>query len=78
MRLTIAAGLIMGTALGVQSLHDARLKAAASQAPSAVRVHVSAPWYVAMNPRNAQARTLLWLGGPSYPLKFTATTSIRT
>jgi len=49
MRLTIAAGLIMGIALGVQSVHDAHLRAAVSAAPGAVRVHVSAPWYVATN-----------------------------
>ena len=49
MRLTIAAGLIMGIALGVQSAHDAHLKAALSQAAGAVRVHVSTPWYVASN-----------------------------
>jgi len=49
MRLTIAAGLIMGLALGVQSVHDAHLKAALSQAAGAVRVHESAPSYVATN-----------------------------
>jgi hypothetical protein len=47
MRLTIAAGVIMGIALGVQSAHDAHLRAGLSQAAGAVRVHVSAPWYVA-------------------------------
>ena len=49
MRLTIAAGLIMGIALGVQSAHDAHLRAVMGQAAGAVRVHVSAPWYVASN-----------------------------
>jgi hypothetical protein len=49
MRLIIAAGLIMGMALGVQSAHDAHVKATVSQAASTVRIHVSAPWYIAMN-----------------------------
>lgn len=56
MRLTIAAGLIMGMALGVQSAHNTHVRATVSQAAGAVRIHVSAPWYIAMNAGAARIR----------------------
>jgi len=49
MRLTIAAGLIMGLALAIQSALGAHARAKVGHAASAGRVHVSAPWYIAMN-----------------------------
>jgi hypothetical protein len=49
MRLTIIAGLMVGVSLAIQSAHAVHLKASASQAAAAVSVHVSAPWYIAMN-----------------------------
>lgn len=76
MRLAIVAGLIVGMALGVESVHDAHLKATVSQAASAVRVHVSAPWYVAMNPGNGTGTRATLAGLPSYPLKLTSAVSI--
>ena len=49
MRLTIVAGLIMGVALGIQSVLGAHARAKVVHAASARRVHESAPWYVAEN-----------------------------
>jgi hypothetical protein len=49
MRLTIAAGLIMGVALATQSALGAHASAKVGHAASAGRVHESAPWYIAMN-----------------------------
>ena len=39
----------MGVSLAIQSAHGAHAKAAMDPAASAARVHVSAPWYIAMN-----------------------------
>lgn len=58
MRLTILAGLIVGVLLGNQSMHDAHVGHVASTA----RVHVSAPWYIAMNAGHS-ARTRGTLAG---------------
>ncbi|MGD1029444.1 hypothetical protein [Candidatus Binatus soli] len=50
MRLTIAAGLIMGVSLAVQSALGAHARAKVGHAASAgSRVHEIAPWYIAMN-----------------------------
>jgi hypothetical protein len=49
MRLTIAAGLIMGVALATQSALGAHTRAKVGHAAGAGRVHESAPWYIAMN-----------------------------
>ena len=51
MRLTILAGLILGTSLAVQSMLGAHARAKLGPAASAVRVHIHevAPWYVARN-----------------------------
>jgi hypothetical protein len=49
MRVTILAGLIMGVALAVQSVLSAHARAKVVHAASAVRVHQSAPWYIATN-----------------------------
>ena len=49
MRLTIIAGLMVGVSLAFQSAHAVHLKATVRPAPSAASVHVSAPWYIAMN-----------------------------
>ena len=51
MRLTIAAGLIVGASLAVQSMLGAHARAKLGPAATAVRVHVHevAPWYIAMN-----------------------------
>jgi len=49
MRLTIVAGLIMGVALATQSLLGAHARAKVGHTAGAVRVHESAPWYIAMN-----------------------------
>jgi hypothetical protein len=48
MRLTIAAGLIMGVSLAIQSGIGAQAKAKVAAA-SARRVHAVAPWYIAEN-----------------------------
>ena len=49
MRLTIAAGSILGASLAVQSMLGAHARAKASPAANAVHVHVHevAPWYIA-------------------------------
>ncbi len=49
MRLTIIAGLILGTSLAVQSILAAHATAKLGQSPSGVGVHahVIAPWYIA-------------------------------
>jgi len=52
MRMTIAAGLIMGVALGIQAAHDAHFKTTVSRAASVVRVRAIAPWYIATNAEN--------------------------
>jgi len=49
MRLTIAAGLIMGVALATQSALGAHTRAKVGHAAGAGRVHESAPWYIAMH-----------------------------
>ena len=49
MRKIIVAGLIMGVALGIQSVNDSHLEAKANHAAAAARLHVSEPWYIAMN-----------------------------
>jgi hypothetical protein len=58
MRLTILAGLIVGVLLGNQSMHDAHVGHVASTA----RVHVRAPWYIAMSAGHS-ARTRGTLAG---------------
>ena len=57
MRLTIIAGLILGTSLAVQSMlaaHAAKL----GRAPTAVGAHVRvvAPWYIAASDRRCAQR----------------------
>ena len=49
MRLTILAGTIMGVALAIQSVLSAHASEKVVHAASAVHVHQSAPWYIAMN-----------------------------
>jgi len=56
MRMTIAAGLIMGVALGIQAAHDAHFKTTVSRAASVVRVRAIAPWYIATNSENGAGR----------------------
>jgi hypothetical protein len=58
MRLTIIAGLILGTSLAVQSMLGAHARAKVGQAASAVRVHgrVVAPWYLAVSSRRSDWR----------------------
>jgi hypothetical protein len=53
MRLTIIAGLILGTSLAVQSMLSAHATAKIGRAASAVGVHahVVAPWYIAASDR---------------------------
>jgi hypothetical protein len=53
MRLTIIAGLILGTSLAVQSILAAHARAKVGDAASAVGIHVRvvAPWYIAANDR---------------------------
>ena len=57
MRLTIIAGLILGTSLAVQSMLGAHA-AAKPAGPSGVgvHVHVVAPWYIAANDRRCAER----------------------
>ena len=59
MRLTIIAGLILGTSLAIQSMLGAHARAKVGHAASAVRVHgrVVAPWYVAMSDSNSRRRS---------------------
>lgn len=51
MRLTIIAGVILGTSLAVHSAVSAHARAKALHAATAVRAHVKeiAPWYLALN-----------------------------
>jgi hypothetical protein len=51
MRLTIVAGLILGTSLAVQSMLGAHARAKIGNTAKAVAVHakVVAPWYIAAN-----------------------------
>ena len=51
MRLTIVAGLILGTSLAVQSMLGAHARAKIGNTVKAVAVHakVVAPWYIAAN-----------------------------
>ncbi len=51
MRLTILAGLIVGTSLAIQSAVGAHTRTKAGHAAGAVRAHSReiAPWYVAAN-----------------------------
>ena len=60
MRLTIIAGLILGTSLAVQSILAAHATAKLSRPPNAVGAHVRvvAPWYIAANDRRCDER--LW------------------
>jgi hypothetical protein len=53
MRLTIIAGLILGTSLAVQSILAAHAAAKIGRAANGVGVHahVVAPWYIAANDR---------------------------
>jgi hypothetical protein len=53
MRLTIIAGLILGTSLAIQSILAAHATTKLGQPPRAVGVHahVVAPWYIAANDR---------------------------
>jgi hypothetical protein len=55
MRLTIIAGLILGTSLAVQSILAAHAAAKLSRAPARVGVHVRvvAPWYIAATDRRS-------------------------
>ena len=62
MRVTIVAGLIVGLSLGIQSGDGAHAKAGVDPAASAARVHVSAPWFIAMN-AGRSARTRCTLAG---------------
>ena len=66
MRISIMAGLILGTSLAIQSMIVAHSKVV--HAVSAVRVHVKvvAPWYVAANDGSAAAvrETRLKCGKP--------------
>ena len=61
-RVTIVAGLIVGLSLGIQSADGAHAKAGVDPAASGARVHVSAPWFIAMN-AGYSARTLGTLAG---------------
>ena len=58
----IVAGLIVGLSLGIQSADGAHAKAGVDPAASAARVHVSAPWFIAMNAGHS-ARTRGTLAG---------------
>ena len=60
MRLTIIAGLILGTSLAVQSILAAHATTKLGRPPSAVGayVRVVAPWYIAANDRRCDER--LW------------------
>jgi hypothetical protein len=49
MRLTILAGLIVGVSVAFQSAHAVHARVIVVHGPSVESVHVSAPWYVAMN-----------------------------
>ena len=53
MRLTIIAGLILGTSLAIQSIRAAHAAAKLGQPPTGVGVHahVVAPWYIASSDR---------------------------
>jgi hypothetical protein len=53
MRLTIIAGFIVGASLAIQSMLAAHARTGVGRAASAVRVHVVAPWYVAMDGRHS-------------------------
>jgi hypothetical protein len=58
MRISILAGLILGTSLAIQSMVVAHARAKVVHAASAVREHVRvvAPWYVAVNDDSAVVR----------------------
>ena len=58
MRLTIIAGLILGTSLAIQSILAAHAAAKLGRAPSGVGIHahVVAPWYVAASDRRGAER----------------------
>ena len=60
MRLSIIAGLILGTSLAVQSILAAHATTKLGRPPSAVGAHVRvvAPWYIAANDRRCDER--LW------------------
>jgi hypothetical protein len=62
MRVTIVDGLIVSLSLGIQSADGAHAKAGVDPAASAARIHVSAPWYIAMNAGHS-ARTRGTLAG---------------
>ena len=58
MRLTIIAGLILGTSLAVQSILAAHASAKLGPAASGVGIHahVIAPWYIAATDRRCGKR----------------------
>jgi hypothetical protein len=58
MRLSIIAGLILGTSLAVQSILAAHATAKLGRTPTGVGVHahVVAPWYIAANDRRCDGR----------------------
>jgi hypothetical protein len=58
MRLTIIAGLILGTSLAVQSMLGAHVAAKLGRAANGVgvHVHVVAPWYIAATDRPCEER----------------------
>ena len=60
MRLTIIAGLILGTSLAVQSMLAAHATTKLGRAANGIGVHVRvvAPWYIAANDRRCDER--LW------------------
>lgn len=55
MRLTIIAGLILGTSLAVQSMLGAHATAKLGRAANGVHVRVVAPWYIAASGRIGDA-----------------------
>jgi len=58
MRLTIIAGLILGTSLAVQSILAAHATTKLGRPPNAVGAHVRvvAPWYIASIDRRCEER----------------------
>jgi hypothetical protein len=58
MRLTIIAGLILGTSLAVQSILAAQATAKLGRAASGagIHAHVVAPWYIAASDRLCEER----------------------
>jgi hypothetical protein len=58
MRLTIIAGLILGTSLAVQSILAGHATARLGRAANGVGIHVRvvAPWYIAASDRRCEER----------------------